>query len=156
MTDLSALPWKDFITLGAALLGAGLGIMNTWAAISARRVHLRVRPAFATSADGQEMFSIEVVNLSNFPLTVSEIGFSLNWRDVDKGLRAAVPQPVVIDGKPWPRRLEAREAVSLYFHLPTRDQNGRKIGKAYARTSCGEVCYGTSPALRQLREMVRA
>ncbi len=156
MSELSALPWKDYITLGAALLGAGLGIMNTWHAISARRVRLRVRPSFAIGPAGQQMFSIEVVNLSSFPLTISEVGFSLDWRDIDRGSRAAVTMPIVIDRKPWPRRLEAREAVSLYFDPPDPGRGGKMIGKAYAQTSCGEVCYGTSPALRQLRGTARS
>jgi hypothetical protein len=94
------------------------------------------------------MFSIEVLNLSNFALTVTEVGFTLNGSSIKRGERAAIPMPVVIDGEPWPRRLEARESVSLYFERP---DSSEPIGKAYARTACGEVRYGDSPALKQLR-----
>lgn len=70
--------WNEAITLGVAMLGAGLGIMNTWQALNANRVKLRVKPAFAIGIpQGQSMFSIEVVNLSNFPITVSEVGLWL-------------------------------------------------------------------------------
>lgn len=145
--------WNQAVTLGVALLGAGLGVMNTWQAISANRVKLRVKPAFAIAIPhGQSMFSIEVVNLSNFPVTISEVGFTLNGHSVDQR-RAAVPQPIVIDGKPWPRRLEAREAVSVFMDPDYLVQPGNKIGKAYARTACGEARYGISGALRQFREM---
>lgn len=149
MIELSALPWKDFITVGAAVLGAGLGIMNTWHSLNARRVRLRVRPAHAIMVPGgQRMFSIEVINLSMFAVTVAEVGFTLDGRRIGRGKRAAVSMPIVLDGKEWPRRLEARQSVSLYFELPDEPQ---RISKAYARTSCGEVRYGDSPALRQIR-----
>jgi hypothetical protein len=97
------------------------------------------------------MFSIEVVNLSTFAVTVSEVGFSIDGRGINKGRRLAVPRPIIIDGKPWPRRLEARESVSAYFHPGEVIGSGARIGSAYASTSCGEVEYGTSPALEQLR-----
>ncbi|WP_112662188.1 hypothetical protein [Microvirga flavescens] len=94
------------------------------------------------------MFAIEVLNSSNFALTVDEVGFTLNGNTIKKGERAAITKPIIIDGKPWPRRLEARESVSLYFYLPDPSD---PIGWAYARTACGEVRYGDSPALKQLR-----
>lgn len=145
--------WNQAITLGVALLGAGLGVMNTWQAISASRIKLRVKPAYAIAMPhGQSMFSIEVVNLSNFAVTISEVGFTLNGKSLDR-VRAAVVQPILLDGGPWPRRLEAREAVSVYMDPNYVVQPGNKIGKAYARTACGEARFGVSGALRQFREM---
>lgn len=146
---MEAFSWNESITLGVALLGAALGILNTWQSLSASRVRLRVRPAHAIAVPtGQNLFSIEVVNLSNFAVTVDDVGFTLGGNTV-KGTRAAIPQPILIDGGRWPRRLESREAVSVYFdHL---DMIGRRIGRAYASTACGETAYGTSPALEQVR-----
>lgn len=153
MTDL--LTWKEGITLALAMLGAVLGVLNTWNAISQRRVRLRVKPAYAFAVPaGNTMFGIEVVNLSNFAVTVTEVGFTLNGRTL-KRQRAAIPQPILIDGKPWPRRLEARESVSTYFDPREVIGSGRQIGRAYVQTSCGEVAFGTSPALEQLRDMAR-
>ncbi|MBZ9977815.1 hypothetical protein [Mesorhizobium sp. BR-1-1-10] len=84
--------WNNAVTLGVALLGAGLGIMNTWQAISADRVRLRVKPAYAIGVPGgQVMFSIEVVNLSNFALTVAEVGFTLNGNTIDGGSAQRLP-----------------------------------------------------------------
>jgi hypothetical protein len=69
--NFETLAWKDYITMGAAALGAGLGLMNTWNAMSQRRVRLRVRPAYATVVPaGAIAFCIEVINLSTFPVTI--------------------------------------------------------------------------------------
>ncbi|GAA3099618.1 hypothetical protein GCM10010520_51320 [Rhizobium viscosum] len=146
--------WNEAITLGVAMLGAGLGIMNTWQALNANRVKLRVKPAFAIGIPhGQSMFSIEVVNLSNFPITVSEVGFTLDGNNI-KRPRAAVVRPILIDGGAWPRRLVAREAVSIYLDHLDLIRPGSKVGLAYAQTACGEVRYGVSEALKQFRKMV--
>ncbi len=144
--------WKEILTVGIALLGAVLGIMNTWQAISSGRVRLRVRPAYAIGSNGQTLFSIEIVNLSNFPVTASEVGFTMNGNSIHKP-RAAVISPIILDGGSWPRRLEAREAVSVYFDPRYLAGSGRKIGRAYARTACGEVGYGMSEAAKQLQEI---
>ncbi len=114
--NFEALPWKDMTTIGLATLGAGLGVMNTWNALSQRRVRLVVRPTYALDPNGQRptMLSIAVTNLSSFPMTINEVGYT-GRAGAKRGKRAMIVQPHVIDGKPWPRRLESREAVSLYF-----------------------------------------
>lgn len=153
--DLSHLPWKDIVTIVAAGLGAGLGVMNTWQSINQRRVRLRVKPAHAISATTQrDMFSIEVVNLSTFSVTVHEVGFALGGRKVGRRPRAAMPVPIVTDGKPWPRRLKPRETVSAYFDPSECFKHGEPLGLAYAKTVCGEIAHGDSPARQQLAEAV--
>lgn len=157
MLASDAFQWKEVITFGVALLGAGLGILNTWNAISQRRVNLRVRPLIAIPQPaGPNMFCIEVVNLSGFAVTITDIGFTTGWRGIHAKRRLAVLQPIMIDGKPWPRRLESRESASFYFYPREVVRHGKKIRKAYARTACGEVAYGADPALKQLRETVNA
>jgi len=84
--NLDVLPWKDYLTIAAALLGAVLGVMNTWNAIDQRRVRLRVRPSHAiTVPDGALKFCVEVLNLSAFAVTITEVGFSLGGNGVRKG-----------------------------------------------------------------------
>lgn len=144
---------KDAITISVALVGAVLGVMNTWRSLSKSKVKLRVRPVFAIANTGQQMFSIEVINLSEFALTISEIGFTLGRQKISKE-RAVIFQPRVFDGGSWPRRLESREAVSLYFSPNQFVGSNKRLGRAFAKTSCGEVGYGTSPALKQLNELV--
>ena len=143
--------WTEAITLALAALGAVLGVMNTWQALNANRVRLRVKPAHAISSSGL-MFSIEVVNLSAFAVTVSEVGFTIDGNTIKKR-RAAIPSPILLDGGSWPRRLETRESTSLYFDTALLAGHGRRLGRAYACTACGEVSYGTSPAAEQLREL---
>lgn len=151
--NFDVLPWKDYITIAIAALGAGLGIINTWHGLNQRRVRLKVVPKMAyplTHAGdfGQEMGCIEVTNLSAFPLTISDVGFTIDG-DPRKKPRAAILQPIVQDGGPWPRRLEARTSVSLYFNL---GRLKRGIRKAYVLTDCGQVAYGSSPALKSMRK----
>ena len=144
---------KDIFTLCFAAVGAVLGVINTVHNLNQKRVRLKVIPkyAFPVSAQGelgQEMACIEVVNLSTFAVTITEVGFTIDGHP-RKGKRAALPQPLLFDGKPWPRRLEPRQSVSTYFEL---HKLPRKIGKAYAFTDCLETELGDSPALAQLRD----
>jgi hypothetical protein len=149
--NFETLAWKDYITMAAAILGAGLRIMNTWNSLNQRRVRLRVTPMHAVSVPGgQHGFGIELINMSAFAVTVVDVGFSLGRR-IGKAGRFSVIEPILIDGQPWPRRLQARDAVTAYLDPREFAGRGKKIRKAYARTSCDTVVLGDSGALKQLR-----
>src|SRR3546814_14458946 len=110
----SGFSWQEALTLGIAALGAFLGVMNTWQAINRDRVRLRVRPLSVMAiATGDQGYGIEVVNLSSFPVTVEEVGFTLNARSATRGERLVVLVPINSDGGPWPRRLEPRTTVKI-------------------------------------------
>ncbi len=146
----------NVLTTIIAVIGAVLGIMNTWAGMNQRRVKLKVVPQMAhfisgTGDWGPEMGCIEVTNLSVFPVTVREVGFTID-RDLRKGKRVAITPPRIIDGGPWPRRPEARTTVSLYFDWVGL---GGDIKRAYVLTECGEVAYGDSPALESIRSRIK-
>ena len=132
--------------------------MNMLHTIDQRRVRLRIRPLTTVSMpEGKRGFAIEVTNLSSFPVTVDEVGFEIDRRNIAKNPRASVAYPELYDGKPWPRRLEPRENVSVHLRLQDMEiHRGRKIGRAYAKTACDEVGYGGSPALTQLRNDLKA
>ena len=150
MTVLAELSWAEFITIGAAILGAALGIMNTWNSFDQRRVRMRVRPAHAiVPYSDHPHFCVEVINLSGFPITVSEVGFTLKGAK-----RMPICRLTFLDGRALPRRLEAREAMTAYFDPTELMALTMSLGKAYARTSCGEQVVGSSPALRQLRDVL--
>lgn len=77
------------ITLALALLGAVLGIINTWHSLDKSRVKLRVRPKHAIPfgvMDERLTFCIEITNLSAFAITVEEAGVSLRASDQRSGL----------------------------------------------------------------------
>jgi hypothetical protein len=136
------------ITLSLAVLGAVLGVINTWHGLDKSRPKLRVRPAHAIpvgAAPKSLTFCIEVTNLSAFPLTVCDVG--VLYRGTAE--RGAVVSPVLIDGGSWPRRLESRASVTVYFQRPESHPAGR-IKCAYAKTECGVMQTGTSPALKQI------
>lgn len=145
---------EHFITVILATIGTVLGCINTFQLLNSRRVRLRVVPKSATLDEGgvwtdstkhmqQGAVCIEVVNLSSFPITVAEVGYTLPQRR-----RATIIKPILHDSKAWPRRLEPREAVTVYGHLADLPRN---VGKAFARTDCGVTRFGNSPALDDLK-----
>ncbi len=144
------LPWKDIFTIGLATLGAVLGVMNTWNSISQRRVRVRVRPVHVfDERSGAAGFAIEIVNLSSFAVTIEEVGFLLKGESTKR--KFVIANPIMVDGGPWPRRLQTRESITTAFNPRDAIHARAKITKAYARTACGEYVYGSSPALADLR-----
>lgn len=136
------------ITLAIAVLGAALGVINTWHTVDKSRVKLRVRPKQAIpfgAADPDLTFCIEITNLSAFAVTVYETG--VFYKGIDR--RGAYVQPILMDGKGWPRRLEPRSSVTVYGQPPSV-MLGHPLKYAYAITECGVTSTGTSPAFKQL------
>jgi hypothetical protein len=135
------------VTLAVALLGAVLGLVNTWASIDKSRIKLRVRPAHAIPFGGAPQhigMSITVTNLSAFAVTVNEAGLLLR-RTTE---RAPIFTPILTDGGSWPRRLEPRSSVTIFAQRPSQHQH--RITYAYATTECGVTRKGSSPALKQM------
>lgn len=107
-----------------------------------------MRPAHAIPYGGVDptlRFCIEITNLSAFPITVEEAGVHFHYSEK----RGAIINPVFADGGGWPRRMEPRSSITVYSQLPA-SKNGHRIKHAYARTQCGVVVTGNSPALKQI------
>lgn len=148
---MDAFSTKDAITLAIACVGAVLGIINTWKALDKDRPKLRVVPKQAfgygpSGVDERARLCIEVTNLSNFPLTVSEVGVLYHGTDS----RGALVHHFMKNGETLPKRLEPRTSVSIYAYPNALDGNTRSIKCAYANTDCGLTFTGDSGALRQL------
>jgi hypothetical protein len=144
------------LTFGLAIIGAVLGILNTWHAISQSKPKMRVRMLHTYSTPKVELvgFSIDVTNLSSFALTVTEVGFSLSpwWRrDIE---RLYLNQHKAA-GHDLPVRLEPRQSASFYFQGKMEGRPPKKITAAYAKTDCGVYFRGTTPALKQLSRQMR-
>lgn len=138
----------EAITFAIALVGAVLGVINTWRALDASRVKLKVVPGHAIPVGGFDPsvnFYIAVTNLSTFPVTIREVG--IVYRGSDK--RGVFVNPILADGGPWPRRLEPRSSISVYGQRPDI-MPGHPIRCAYAETDCGVRKCGNSPALKQI------
>ncbi len=149
---------RDFVTLILATMGTVLGCINTFDLLNKRRVRLRVVPQSALrDHDGVWTNStqhipggtvcIEVTNLSSFPVTIAEVGYTLPSRSL-----ATVVKPILLDSKGWPRRLEPRDSVTVYGDVADVP---RDIVKAFARTACGVKRFGKSPALNDLKTLLR-
>lgn len=159
---------KD-VTIGiAAFVGVGFGIYNFLRDKSKEKVKLKVIPKSVTgrgtSSSGREfvitsqdnfpkdyisdVFAIEVINLSDFPVIVDEVGFFIKRTD----RRFSLPMPILPDQKEWPRKLEKRESVTVYSSLQglLSSSNIQNVEYAFARTSCNSFGKGTSNALKEL------
>jgi len=155
--------WIAIIGAVTGVVGTVLGVITIADLLSRNRVKLRVTPKLAwvnrrgmvltaekpapaghdpTGGDPPNRLAVEVVNLSAFAVTISEVGVG---RVV--GRRRVFVVPDLSDGKSWPVRLESREAVTAFLHLEAaRDVISTSADRiAYSQTDCGVVKYGTSP-----------
>jgi len=140
---------KDELTFALGFLGAVLGVINLWRALDRDRVKLRVTPLIAYlvgDIDERPRLCIEIVNLSVFPVTVKEVGFTV-WCS---NYKLVCVNTILSDKKLWPCKLDSRESVTVYFDpsLP-QEQHFQQIRRAYAKTECGETRYGKSKALSE-------
>ena len=94
--------------------------------------------------DPRAKLSIEITNLSSFPVTVSEVG--MLYKGTNK--RGVIINPILLDGGSWPRRLEPRTSITICSQLPEVTES--KIKCSYAKTQCGVVVKGKSDALKQI------
>lgn len=130
------------------VFGAVLGIINTCYQVSRNKIRLKVIPSHAIPvgaiANLGINFGIEVINLSEFPVTIVDVGFLL------RDNRRATLSPVESIDQPGklPLRLEPRTSYHKYFNT---DMAGfpEQVRSAYVLTQCGELITGTSGALKQ-------
>lgn len=130
------------------ILGTVLGIINTLHQLNKNKIRLKVAPIHAfpggALANSSITFGIEVVNLSDFATTISDIGFLLKNKN-----RATLFAIDSIDmPSKLPVRLKPRESYTKYFNI---EQIGlsKQTEFAYVATQCGELVTGTSGALKQ-------
>lgn len=133
------------------LLGAVLGIINTWNYIRRNKIRLKIIPIHVILPGSTNIdFGIEVVNLSEFAVTITDVGFVL--KNKDKATLAPVES--LDHPKKLPIRLEPRTSYKKCFSKSVIDTGGIKIKSSYANTECGETITGTSGALEQLSKEV--
>jgi uncharacterized repeat protein (TIGR01451 family) len=125
------------------VLGAVLGVINTWRAITHDKLRVRVNPVSRIRADtGEEIgFGIEVTNLSRLPVTIDMVGFDT----IDKGIFLTWAD---ITGCQLPQRMEPRTSFTAILPIRTEHDGWSRIVCAFAQTACGQRFTGTSPVLR--------
>lgn len=105
------LDWIQIVTLIIAMVGAVLGLVNTWRTFSNDRVRVRVKPAYSLLTDGSEFLSIEVINLSTFAVTVTSFGFTVRGGSANlfmPDFRLSTPDSL-------PKRVEPRESFAIFL-----------------------------------------
>lgn len=140
----------DPVSVGLGAIATLVGVLTLGNTLNRQKVKLKVTPAPGwTVPDRQPCVTVEVVNLSSFPVTIDEIGI---YR-TDGKRYSSLDRPMT-NGKPLPQRLESRQSLSVYFSAAEVDIN--MVAHAFARTSCGTVQEGDSPAWKQLRDKTPA
>jgi len=132
---------SEWVTLIIACIGAVLGIINTWYTLRREKVKLRVTPLHTFFGDPEKgilKLGIEVVNLSLFSITVSEVGF----RYKIKGFNLL--QIADYHGNSLPLRLKPRSSHTFYIDPPEDlwNDNFDNYHFAYASTACGRIFRG--------------
>ncbi len=144
------------VGVACGLLGAVLGIINTWNQIRKNKVRLKVTPIHIIPVGAMSSanidFGIEVINLSDFAVTITDVGFVLR----NKKKATSIPVESMDHPKGLPIRLEPRTSYKKYFSKSAIDTSGARIKSAYAYTECGETLTGTSGALKQVAKEVKA
>lgn len=148
----------DVITLAIALVGAVLGVFSTWRVWLNDRVRVRVKVSYGLAGipgpnDHPRTLAIDVVNLSAFPVTIVEVGFTL----VDMPNRLGLALPEFLGGNRLPVRLEARTSATVIQPLVAfKHEHLVLLERAYVRTACGVTCKSGRDVLRQLNHAALA
>lgn len=157
---MAAMTWTGWVTFGLAIVGAVLGLFNTWQSWRDRRVRLRVTPNYSQPVGdrmqpaGAPCVAIDVQNLGAFPVTVVEVGLLIGRAAGDLPRRASFMPAAVVAGPSLPHRLEPHDAMSLV--VPIISLSRQSYTSAYARTAAGHLIRGNSPALRSIADVIRS
>lgn len=134
--------------LAFGLLGAVLGVINTWRAFDRDRVRLRVVPRFYITSFGEHGLCVEVINRGFVPVTVSQVAFDVGGRQM--WIHASLL-------KELPKRLEARTAFTASLAAGAeKDAAFARVRSALVRTACGCTFTGSSGSLRSVIKSARA
>jgi|SRR5579872_551248 len=164
--------WADVLTKIGAALGPALGILNVWQNWRQRKVYVAVIPTRATlrfqvgtDPEGQVCSgtfitpAIDVVNHSNFPITITEVGYEVDRSEtyrlsrIDAPVRWQGHMPV---SEKLPQRMESRTSLRLAWSDQDKTNlKGKQIRRAYAKTACGTTAHGHNSELRRLVECLK-
>lgn len=138
--------YSALVGLGTGCIGTALGVLNYWHSVDASRLKLKVN-ALRTRVAKDEGVAIEVVNLSQFAVTVEEVGFG----GTDQRARHLVWRNWLGYAVQLPLRMEPR--TSALFLFPAgfeRDKWFRTVRYAYVRTACGRLIQQKNAVVRYI------
>jgi len=139
------------ITLGIALVGVVLSVINTKHLLNRDRIILRVTPQWLRTPEGEPLsLGVEIINLSYIAVGIEEIGFFLSRRRNSKKILLTDIIPTNEAPFSFPYVLQSRSSMTVAvpgYILISKELKDVKC--AYARTSCGLIFRGNSGALKQ-------
>ena len=136
----------ETVGFGLGLLGAVLGVINTWRALDRDRVKLRVTAHPVFNSPGHHT-AIVVVNLSSFPVQIKTVGFTVKH---NRGKWFYFPPTFAepADGK-LPHFLESRAALTVFVPDSVEDNPvWPRISRPLATTVCGHLAVGARFSVR--------
>lgn len=152
------------------VLGAALGIINTWSLFSRNRVKLLVKPTLydAEPPVRKVRIGVQVINMSAIPITLQDAGviaedpsgkriqFSghppVILTTFSPTERAEVRNQMARSGNKLPKRMEPRESFFVVVdHLCDREFIPIRC---YAETACLKKFSGKGPALKRFEEVM--
>jgi len=139
---------KDIYTLVIAIVGALLGIINTIKALRKDTMRVKILPSWETDFSLTQL-SVNVINLSQFPITIENVGFKINRKQILYiwDIRTESKEN---DGY-LPQEINPRNKLKIPISLRVvADSNFRNVKKVIIITADGRKFYGTSPALKQM------
>jgi len=129
---------KDALTLALAVIGAVLGVLNTWRNLVADRVRVRLEVGHGFLADPSNYrLFLEIRNLSSFPVTITHVELEL----LGSSDHLQIPAPLFTHGETLPVRLESRTACTV-LAMPPEYPSLTDIRRAYVLTACGRKITG--------------
>jgi len=142
---------SELIAIVAAIpgiLGLGLGIINTRTDIERDRVRLEIKPEHPYIRENDQPpydLSVEIINHSDFPVTVAAIGFFMK-----DGSRIVWPQESTMYkfyciARPF--RLESHASCVHSILVNAAMPDFKKIIGVYAETQCGTVAVNRRSAV---------
>ncbi len=133
----------DYVTLGIAVLGAMLGVINTAIQWRQYRPRLRVVPQVARVNGVSHRLCVHVANVGTQPVVVNHVALCLRG-----GLRLAF-RPERMPSEEGVSTLAPRASVTLF--VPDGARKHQHFGRVHAvevGTECGLVVKSSSRALR--------
>lgn len=145
------MPFDPF-SFGVGAAGTLLGVLNYWRTWEKDRVRVRVRAGISLSfgrGHSEKGVFIEVVNLSNFPVTITSVGFPVEGADLVLHLL-----PPYLNDERLPKRLEPRDALTIYADSGAlSDSRAAHIHDVIAKTACGVEIQGGRKARKGIQQI---
>ena len=124
------------ITLVIAILGLTLSLLNTCTLVRSKSVRLRLSLLLGYANDAEKYLCIEIINLSEFPVTIVNVGFlSPTTKKKKQGLY--IKNPDTTKGK-LPMKLEPRDSMCVLIDpIRVKSKDFQEVKNIYAVTACG-------------------